>query len=68
MISSREKPPHAQRSPSVEKVSVDEGTIETSKGKARCKSPYLACQLSVFSALANYGVVKITHSNSEVVL
>jgi hypothetical protein len=36
--------------------------------KARCKSPFLALQLSVFSALANYGVVKITRSYSEVVL
>jgi hypothetical protein len=30
--------------------------------------PYLACQLSMFSALVKYMVVKITHSSSEVIL
>jgi hypothetical protein len=39
-----------------------------SRGKARCKSPFLARQLSVFSAPVNYGVVKIVCSSSEVVL
>jgi hypothetical protein len=42
--------------------------IETSKGRARCKSPYLVHQLLVFSAPANYGVVKIARFSSEVVL
>jgi hypothetical protein len=41
-------------------VSPDEGSIRMLKGKASCKSPNLACQLSVFSAPANYEVVKIT--------
>jgi hypothetical protein len=36
--------------------------------KARCKSPFLACQLSVFSAITNNRVVKIARSISEVVL
>jgi hypothetical protein len=44
----RVKPPHIKRSLSAEIVSADEGTIRTSRGKARCKSPYLACQLSMF--------------------
>jgi hypothetical protein len=39
-----------------------------SRGKARCKSPFLEHQLLVYSALANYRVVKIAHSSSEVVL
>jgi hypothetical protein len=39
-----------------------------SRGKARCKSPYLAHQLLMFSASANCGVVKITHSSFEMVL
>jgi hypothetical protein len=65
---SREKPPHVKRSPSVAMASVDVGTIRTLREKARCKSPYLAHQLSVFSAPARYRVVKITRSNSEVVL
>jgi hypothetical protein len=68
MVSPGEKPPHVKCSPSVEKTSVDEGTIGTSRGKAHCKSPFLACQLSVFSSPANYGAVKIAHSISEVVL
>jgi hypothetical protein len=49
-------------------VSTDEGTIETSRAKARYKSPFLAHQLSVFSAPANYGVVKTARSSSEAVL
>jgi hypothetical protein len=39
----RENPPHVKRSPST--AIVDEGTIETSKGKVHCKSTFLACQL-----------------------
>jgi hypothetical protein len=44
------------------------GTIGTSRGKERYKYPFLACQLSVFSAPANYGVEKIACNSSEVVL
>jgi hypothetical protein len=47
---------------------MDEGTIEMSRGKARCKSPFLAHELLVFATPANYGVVKIMHSSSVVVL
>jgi hypothetical protein len=68
MISLSEKPPHVKRSTSATTTSADEGTIRTSRGKARCKSHFLARQLSVFSAPTNYGVVKITHSSSEVVI
>jgi hypothetical protein len=67
-VSPWEKPPHVKCSPSTETASADEGTIRTSRGKVCYKSPYLACQLSVFSAPGNYVVVKITHSNFEVVL
>jgi hypothetical protein len=35
-------------------MSIDEGTIETFKGKACCKSLFLTRQLLLFSALANY--------------
>jgi hypothetical protein len=49
-------------------VSTDEGTIRTSRGIARFKFPYLARQLSVFSAPANYRVLKITCFSSKVVL
>jgi hypothetical protein len=68
MVSQREKPSHVKHSPSVVMVSVNEGTIGTSRGKARYKSPYLACQMSVFFAPARYRVVKITRSSSDVVL
>jgi hypothetical protein len=47
---------------------IDEGTIRISRGKACCKSPFLACQLSVFFAPARYRVVKIAHSYFEMVL
>jgi hypothetical protein len=47
---------------------MDNGTIETSREKARCKSPYLASELSVFFAMTRYRVVKIMYSCSEVVL
>jgi hypothetical protein len=50
------------------KRSFGEGTIRTSRGKAHCKSPFLAHQLSVFFALARYRVVKIAHYSFEVVL
>jgi hypothetical protein len=50
------------------KASFDEGTIETSRVKARYKFPFLAHQLSVFFAPTRYRVVKITHSCSKVVL
>jgi hypothetical protein len=48
--------------------SFGEGTIRTSRGKARWKSPYLARQMSMLFAPARYRVVKIVHSYSEVVL
>jgi hypothetical protein len=48
-------------------VSADEGTIKMSRQKARYNYPYLARQLSVFSAPANNGVVKIARSSFEVV-
>jgi hypothetical protein len=50
------------------KQSFNEGTIRTSTGKACYKSPFLACQLSVFFVPARYRVVKITRSYSDVVL
>jgi hypothetical protein len=40
----------------------DERTIETSRGKAHCKSPFLARQLSVFFTSTRYRVVKIVCS------
>jgi hypothetical protein len=43
---------HDRRSPLAATVSTDDGTIRTSRGKAHCKSPYLAHQLSVFSTSA----------------
>jgi hypothetical protein len=67
-VSPREKPPPIKRSPSEETVNVDKGTIGMSKEKAHYKSPFLVHQLSVFSAMAKYMVVKITCSSSEVVL
>jgi hypothetical protein len=67
-VSPREKPPHVKRSPSAATASADKRTIKTSREKAQCKSPYQTRQLSVFSTPANYGVVKITRSSSEMVL
>jgi hypothetical protein len=67
-VSPREKPLHVKHSPSAETTSEEEGTIGTSKRKGRYKSPFLVRQLLVFSTMANYGVVKIIHSNSEVVM
>jgi hypothetical protein len=67
-VSLREKLWNVKCSLLVETMSVDEGTIGTSRGKAHCKLPYMACQLSVFSASVNYGVAKIMRSSSEVVL
>jgi hypothetical protein len=64
----REKTSHDRHSPSTVTASADEGTIETSRGKAHCKSPYLVHQLSVFFISTRYRVVKITHSSFEVVL
>jgi hypothetical protein len=68
MVSPREKPPYVKHSPSVDKASADEGTIRTSRGKARCKSPFPVRHLSVFSTSANYGVAKITRFSSEAIL
>jgi hypothetical protein len=68
VVSPREKTSHDRHSPSTMTVSTDEGTNETSRGKAHCKSPYLAHQLLVFFTPIRYRVVKITCSYSEVVL
>jgi hypothetical protein len=46
--SPRKNPPHARCSPSAVMEIEDDGTFGTSRGVARCKSPFLACQLSVF--------------------
>jgi hypothetical protein len=64
----KEKPLHVKHSPSTEMVSTDEGTIRTSRQKARYKSPILMHQLLVFSAPARYRVAKIMRSSSKVVL
>jgi hypothetical protein len=63
-----ENPPHARCLPSAVMAIEDDGTIGTSRGVARCKSTFLARQLSVFFALARYRLVKIVCSYSEVVL
>jgi hypothetical protein len=55
IVSLRENPSHVKHSPSVETVIVDEGTIRMSRGKERCKSRFLTCQLSVFFAPARTG-------------
>jgi hypothetical protein len=55
MVSPREKPPLDRRSSPATTMSMDDGTIRTSRGKARCKSSFLACQLSVFFAPARIG-------------
>jgi hypothetical protein len=55
MVSSSEKPPHNRRSPLAATASADDETIGMPRGKARCKSPFLACQLSVFFALGRTG-------------
>jgi hypothetical protein len=68
MVLPREKPLQHKRSPPAAIASAYGGTIGTSRGKARCKSPFLMCQLSVFFAPARYTVVKITCSCFEVVL
>jgi hypothetical protein len=68
MVSSREKSSHDKRSPPAATMSVYDGTIGTSRGKACRKSPFLACQLSVFFAPARYRVVKIARSYSKMVL
>jgi hypothetical protein len=68
MVLPRENPPHDRRSPSAVTESADDGTIETSRVKARYKSPYQVCQLSMFFAPARYSVVKITCSSFEMVL
>jgi hypothetical protein len=68
MVSPSEKPPHDKHSLLVATTSGDDGTIKTFRGKARYKSPFLVCQLSVFFAPVRYNVAKITRSFSEVVL
>jgi hypothetical protein len=54
-VSPMKNPPHIRRSPSAATVIIADGIIRTSIGKARYKSPFLACQLSVFSAPARTG-------------
>jgi hypothetical protein len=49
-------------------VYIEEGTIRRSREKVRYKSPFLACQLSMFFAPIRYRVVKIACSCSEMVL
>jgi hypothetical protein len=68
MVLPRENPPHNKRSPPAATVSTDDGTIGTSRGKARCKCPFLARQLQVLFSSARYRVVKITCSCSKMVL
>jgi hypothetical protein len=63
-----EKSSHDKCSLSVAVASANDGTIRTSRGKVLCKSPFPARQRSVFFAPVRYRVVKIVHSNSEVVL
>jgi hypothetical protein len=48
MVLPKEKTSPDRRSPSAATASTDEGTIGTSSGKARCKPPFLVCELSVF--------------------
>jgi hypothetical protein len=64
----KENPLHFRRSPSTMMTIKDDGTIRTYRGEARYKFPFLACQLSMFFALARYRVVKIVCSFSMVVL
>jgi hypothetical protein len=64
----REKTSLGKRSPPMAAMNVDDGTIKTARGEAHFKSPFLACQLSVFFAPVRYRVVKIVCSYSEVVL
>jgi hypothetical protein len=66
-VSPRENPPHIKHSPSAAMMIADEGTIRACRGKLRCKSIFLAHQLSMFFAPARYMVVKIVHSYSDVV-
>jgi hypothetical protein len=68
MVLPREKTSHDGHSLSVVMMSTDEGTIRTFRGKARCKSAYLAHQLSLFFAPTRYWVVTISRSCSDVVL
>jgi hypothetical protein len=68
MLSPKEKTSLDKCSPSTATVSTNEGTIKTSRGKARCKSPFLACQLLLFFAPTRYRVVKIARSYSEMAL
>jgi hypothetical protein len=67
-VSLGDNTPHVKCSPSVVTAIADKGTIITSRGKTHCKSPFQACQLSVFFALTRNRVVKTVCSYSEVVL
>jgi hypothetical protein len=55
MVSPRERLTLVKMFPLAMEESFSEVTIRTSRGKACCKSPFLACQLSVFSTLARTG-------------
>jgi hypothetical protein len=68
MVSPREKPSRDKCLPPAAVTNTDDGTIRTSRGKARCKSPFQACQWPVFFAPVRYRVVKITCSYSKVVM
>jgi hypothetical protein len=68
MVLPRKKPSHNKHSSLASAPCVDDGTIGTSRGKARCKSPFLACQQLVFFAPPRYTVVKIVGSYSDVAL
>jgi hypothetical protein len=68
MGSLRENPPHTRRLPSVVMAIGDDGTIGTSRGVARYKSPFVACQQSLYFGPARYRVVNIVCSCFEVVL
>jgi hypothetical protein len=68
MVPSREETSCGGRLISVVAMNNDDGTIEMFGEKARCKSPFLERQLSVFFASTKYRVVKIACSYSEVVL
>jgi hypothetical protein len=54
--------------PLATKESFGEGVIVASRGKVRCKSPFLVHQLFMFFAPVRYRVVKIVHCYSAVVL
>jgi hypothetical protein len=68
MVLPRMRPTPVEWFPLATKESFGEGTIGTSRGKTRYKSPFLACQLLVFFVSTRYRGVKIARSCSEAVL